>query len=47
MLLFLDVVGPFTPQAVQTNYYTAQTRGSQFVCSAWCVIGPATSQNKH
>lgn len=41
--LFLEVVGPVTHQAVETNFYTAL-----FSLSAqpWCVIGLTTSKNK-
>lgn len=39
--LFLDAVDPDTPSGI------ALTRGIQFVCTAWCVIGPTISINNH
>lgn len=38
-MLMLDVVGPITHQAVQTNYHESLTCGIQFVRTNWCVRG--------
>lgn len=46
-VLLLDIVGPITHQAVQANYHTAITHAIQYVCTAWCVIGPTITKNKH
>lgn len=47
IVLLLDIVGSITHQAVQANYHTAITHGIQYVCTAWCVIGPTITKNKH
>lgn len=42
-MLMLDVVGPITHQAVQTDYHKSLTCGIQFVRTDCCVRG-ATAQ---
>lgn len=42
--LFRILSGPITYQTAQTNYHATLRRGFQFVCTAWCVIGPTTSK---